>query len=476
MAFSTEKVLDDLRNASDWDTFHRIVNYIHAHSSDYSPHDYDIIMDNIQELQDRKFNPKDCSQIKNILYITNEGYTSREWVPMGHDYSMNLCSTAHDLGIPLHEYLFESYPDMRSFRIEKASPTAYERELAQGVLTTMEERRARKLAVPQPSAEAGISVGINVADLLERQRSEMQELIDAARRDNQEEMSRLRESINRLQSMLEAKDTVSPTPVTVKEIRRVLDSSQFAYFQRKIVSLGIPSTVRRIAKGEYEVVFRAASPEEEQNILGFLTDVEANAPVKVTPRGHIRPAGYEDVIRGLCQDYERQAGMPCGLSRTGALSTLAERLIEYAQSRGTEWDKMFDINSLDLFAKRGQIYTREQADEAFNNAIRQIEGKVASRRMVAEEEAECDPEILLDYMLDYDAINVLETDYLKPLPDALKEKRTEAVNALSRCGYYPNRLDEMRGEGDITYGEYGTSYHDQLTGRIESYLNRYRGA
>lgn len=470
MAFSVDKILTDLRNAPDYAIFHRIVNYVRDNSSAYSPHDFDIIQDNIEELRVKKFRPKECSQIRNIYYLTKEGYRSQEWTPLGQDYSISTCATALDLHIPLDEYLFDLFPEMASYKIETVQPSEYEKSFIKAAFPSMEERRARRLEVrAEEIPETEIPIAINVAELLERQRAELNELIEAARTENYREMERLRESINALRSRLES----APEPVGEKQISRILDTSQFNYFQRNVIALDMPVRMTRVARGEYEVSIVVKSPEQEQKVLGFLADVEEHSAVKVS-RGKIRPPGFEEVLNLLCQNYEKHSGMSCGLSRTGALSTLADRLIEYAANRDTEWDKMFDIYSLDLFSKRGQIYTREQADEAFNTAIRNIEGRMVMSRATEEFAEECNPETMLTYLLDYDAVGGIEVEkMLSYIPERLAELRSEAVKALSKCGYYPNGLDELRTEGDMILGEMGTNYNDQLSALIDKYVRQY---
>ena len=200
-------------------------------------------------------------------------------------------------------------------------------------------------------------------------------------------------------------------------------------------------------------------------------------------RGKIPSSELDSVVDHLCANYEKRTGLPCGLSGKGALKTLAERLIEYANAHGTEWDKMFDIASLNLFPggeseirriREKHIYTSEMADEAFNSIISAIEGRniIQSRRL--EEMEACEPEILQGDILDYDAISVIEHDHLmREIPVTLLNIKGDAIRALQRCGYYPNRLDELRNEANTVFRSYGTDYNTQLDARIESYIDRY---
>ena len=489
MVFSVDKILTDLRNVPDYATFEKVKGYIHDHRSDFSPQDYEILMENVDEIEARKFNSNECSQIKNIYYMAKEGYRSREWIPLGMDQSMSICSDAKDLNIPLKEYLFMLYPDMATFKIETVRPSSYEKELAQGILPTMEQRYAehkeRRVSIRRESQTSPeeVHVGIDITDLMERQRSEMRELIEAARDENHAEMERLRENINALKTRLE-----NASPSTTKRITRVLDTSQYNYFQRNAISIGLPITQRRIARGEYEVSIQVSNPDEEQKTLGFLADVEEHATVKES-MGKIRPAGYEDVLRILCNKFESEMHMSCGLSKTGALSTLAERIIEYAASQGTEWDKLpLTPSEINLFpsgdvdkrlVREKRVYPSEIGHEAFNAYVRQIEGeKTASRfgieRNIEETEGEsCSPEEISSYIVDFDAVTLLKHNNPEIKDPEIDRVFNDAVRGLTGCGYYPNGLQAARDESNMEFQHYGTSYNDQINAVVERYIHRY---
>ena len=67
-AYPVEKVLTDLRNAPDYAAFQRISDYIVRNQSEYAPSDFEILTENAGEIEDKNFNPKECSQIINIYY------------------------------------------------------------------------------------------------------------------------------------------------------------------------------------------------------------------------------------------------------------------------------------------------------------------------------------------------------------------------------------------------------------------------
>jgi len=470
MAYPVEKVLTDLRNAADFADFSKIARYIEDHETDYGSEDYSILTDNVEEIRERHFNPTECSQVRNIYYIMKSGLLSREYSAMGLNRAMSLCSEAHDFNEPLYEYIYDLYPDLLSFKVEVARPTEYQRTLARELLPTM-EKRYRGVAIPEKKATAGeVEVGINLPELFERQKRDLQELIEAAQSENTAEIQRLRDEINRLQSRIESKE---PSPH--KEITRVLDTEQYRYFSANAYKLNLPTTQSRIARGQYQVRITVENQAQENAAQGFMAEAEKHERPLATGE-RIRPPGFDQVLDILCRNYTKASGMSCGLSRTGALSTLAERLIEYAISQGTEWDKMFDINSLDLFAKRGRIYTREQADEGFNNAISGLQGSALAGRMAEATEEACDPDAMRAFLMDYDAASVLESQHLvAPLPEQVGAMRNDAIRELSRCGYYPNRLDVLRDEVDGEFRHMGTSYDEQLSAMVDNLVMRYRG-
>ena len=479
-AYPVEKVFTDLRNAPDYAAFQRISDYISRNESEYAPSDFEILTENAGEIEDKKFNPKECSQITNIYYKSKSGITATEWIPLGLNRSISTCSEAHDLGIPIAEWMYDIYPDLDTFKIEMRVPTSYERELAGGVLTTPEERR-REVRMPEREVaretKPEVEAIINLPELLERQRRDFEELIEAARTDNRREMERLRETINRLQSRIEASQGVQP-----KTISRVLDTSQYAYFTRNAYKLSVPVSQSKIARGEYQVSLYIETPEQEKEALTFLDEVESHERVIVSREA--KAPGYQEVVELLCNNFERHTNFSCGLNRTGSLSTLADRLIEYAASQGTEWDKMFDIASLNLFPsgnidirkvreKRG-IYPAELASEAFNAAITQVQGKQLARRVEEETVESCGLEVMQGYIMEFDAILLIqERGRFPQLPDELVSKRSDAVNALSRCGYYPNNLETLRNEVDSEMRNIGTSYMDQVEAMADSFVRRY---
>ena len=303
----------------------------------------------------------------------------------------------------------------------------------------------------------------------------MQELIQESARENVAQIERLRQEINGLQARIEASQGITEPERKEKTISRVLDSSQYRYFLSNAYKLGLPVRYEQVARGQYQVSITVSNESDEKKALTFIGEAEEHEK-QISHGGKTHMQGYEQILDILCREYTKESGMPCGLSRTGALSTLADRLLEYAASQGVDWQALYDIGSIDLFAKRGQIYSREQADEAFNNVIAQINGKNMARRMEEETEgAECSDESITGYVLDYDSVVIFSKDHPEVKNPKVDEIRRDAIKGLSVCGYYPNRLDEARDIASAEFEHYGTSYEEQLSSQVEKLEDRYGG-
>ena len=76
--------------------------------------------------------------------------------------------------------------------------------------------------------------------------------------------------------------------------------------------------------------------------------------------------------------------------------------------------------------------------------------------------------------MEFDAILLIQERGIFPqLPDELVSKRSDAINALSRCGYYPNNLESLRDEVDSEMRNIGTDYMDQVEAMADSFIRRY---
>ena len=468
----TGKITQDLKNEEDYLRFIRIGEYIDSHKDKFPDDEGAFLADIYDEMMQKKFAHPQCSQIANIELKMKSGILSKEWMALGMSKAQSMCSTAKNMGVPLNEWIYELYDDLLTFKVKIRVPSEYERQLVRELLPSPEQRMERRTGIMKPTVEEGITaVGIDIADLLNRYQNEMKELIDASNSENLSVIDNLRKEVNSLQARIEALRSGTEMPDTLKEISRVLDSSQYQYFLRNAHKLGFPVKYKQIARGQYKVDISVIGEEMERKAQAFIDVAEAHErDISRQRKTHLE--GYEHVLDILCRAYSKESHMPCGLSRTGALSTLADKILEYASSQGIDWQQ-FDIESIDLFAKKKQIYTVEQASEAFNNFISHIEGRLIQP---VEEEHECTADTISAFIADYDAVALIIARNLLRMSVELRDIREDAIRELSICHYYPNNLESARAIARMDIGQHGMTYEDHVTSIMEGLIRRLGGA
>ena len=466
--FNIEKIMQDLKIEDDYLRFLRIGEYIDKHKHEFPDDEGAYLKDVYDEILQKKFMDPQCSQIENIGLKMKSGILSREWTALGINKAQSMCSTAKNMGVSLTDWIYELYPDLLTYTLKIHVISEYERQLAKELFPSPEERRERKIGIMRPVSEEGATVGINLADLLNQYQNEMRELIDASNHENLSVMDNLRKEVNALHARIEALQSgqsVTNAPFTPKEISRVLDSSQYQYFLRNAYKLTMPVRYQQIAKGQYQVSIIVSEEGEERKALSFIGEAEAHER-EILKQKKTHREGYDMVLDILCKTYSKESQIPCGISRTGALSTLADRLLEYASSQGMDWQEI-DIGSIDLFAKRKKIYTIEQASEAFDIFLSHREGKLMEESI--EDENECAVDSIMAYIIAYDAVSIILSRNLS-LNAELKKVRENAIQGLSNCDYYPNRLEQARDIARSEMGQYGTTYEDQLDMDVQKYI------
>lgn len=478
--YDYEQLLNILGNIHTEPAFTHIKEYISRNQSRFSPEQLKTLKDLIT-LKDSYFNPSQCNRIKEIrlYYRTPDGHEFSTAYTDGKAHSM--CKEAKDASMTLPQYIAFLNAENRNFigwtmDASGGSNVGIRRATYEERGYTPTKTLRRNIEESEKEEHPFMEVQVDIADLINRLRADMQELIQEAARENVSQIEKLRQEINALQARIEASRDRTEPASTEKTITRVLDSSQYRYFLSNAYKLGLPVKYEQIARGQYQVSIAVQGEEQENMALTFIGEAEKHER-EISRGGKRHLQGYEQILDILCRVYTRESGMPCGLSRTGALSTLADRLLEYAASQGVDWQALYDIASIDLFAKRGQIYSREQADEAFNNIISQISGSNMARRLEEEVEGgECSDESIMGYILDFDSIAIFKKNYPHIENPELDTMRREAIKGLSVCGYYPNRLDDARLMASSEFDHYGTSYESQLESAVEKLENKYGSA
>lgn len=473
MEHSYDELLNILADIHTEPAFSNVKKYIYSHRSDFSPEQFNELEKMIKS-RDNYFNPKFCNWVKEIRAFFRDGNGHEFSIAYADGKAQGLCNDAKEAGMTLHDYLNRLFARQPNFvawtlnasgsrntmvSVERREISSMPRGIRRGIEQGMEEEMHREEAV-----------NIDVAGLLNNLRADMEELVKESMIKNTSELEKLRDNINRLESRLEKGDK-SPE----KNITRVLDSSQYRYFIANAYKLKLPVVYSQIARGQYQISIRVENESQERNAMNFIDEAEKHETVKSSEIKAHSP-GYKEILDILCKTYEKEARIPCGLSRTGALSTLASNIADYAHENGIDWQEL-DIASIDLFAKPGKIYTSEQGSEAFDTLLASEEGRKVDKSLAEEmeddiENNECTDEDILNAIENYDALTYL-ISHGNHDPE-LRELLKGYINTLKLCNFYPNRLDNARNEADRFLRQYGGDYQGEVGNIIHELEEKYR--
>ena len=473
MEHSYDELLNILANIHTEPAFSNVKKYIYKHRSSFSPEQFREL-EKLIKARDSYFNPKFCNWVKEVRAFFKDENGHEFSIAYSDGKAQGLCNDAKEDDMAFHDYLnylFARQPNFVAWTLnasgsrnpmvsmERRETPPIARGIRRGIEQGMEEEMHREE-----------TVNIDVAGLLNNLRADMEELVRESMIKNTSELEKLRDNINRLESRLE-QGNKSPE----KNITRVLDSSQYRYFIANAYKLKLPVVYSQIARGQYQVSIKVQNESQERNAMNFIDEAEKHETVK-SSEIKVHSPGYREILDILCRTYEREAHMPCGLSRTGALSTLASNIADYAHENGIDWQEL-DIASIDLFAKPGKIYTSEQGSEALDTLLASSEGRKVGKSIAEEmeddiENNECTDEAILNAIENYDAITYLISHGNKN-PE-LREMLKEYINTLKLCNFYPNRLDQARNGADRFLRQYGGDYQGEVDNIIHRLGDEYQ--
>ena len=471
MEHSYDELLKILADIHTEPAFSNIKKYIYSHRSSFSPEQFSEL-EKLIKSRDSYFNPKFCNWVKEVRAFFKDDNGHEFSIAYSDGKAQGLCNDAKEEDMAFHDYLnylFARQPNFVAWTLNASgtnpmvSVERREAPMARGIRRGIEQGMEEEMHREE-------TVNIDVAGLLNNLRADMEELVRESMIKNTSELEKLRDNINRLESRLE-QGNKSPE----KNITRVLDSSQYRYFIANAYKLKLPVVYSQIARGQYQVSIKVQNESQERNAMNFIDEAEKHETVR-SSEIKVHSPGYREILDILCRTYEREAHMPCGLSRTGALSTLATNIADYAHENGIDWEEL-DIASIDLFAKPGKIYTSEQGSEAFDTFLASSEGKKVDRSIAEEmendiENNECTDEEMLNAIENYDAITYLISRGNRN-PE-LRELLKECINVLKPCNFYPNRLDEARNGADRFLRQYGGDYQGEVDHIIHRLGEEYR--
>ena len=493
--YTYDELLNILASIHTQPAFDNLKEYIDSNRSKFSPDEYARLQDMVRS-RERYFNPKNCNSINEIrlYYRDNEGHEFS--TAYSGEKGKALCREANDTGMTLSQYInflgagsnngytFQGWTidasgnhshapqpasEVRIQRMPQEQEEQYYsgRKLRRGIREEERERREETLQ-------------IDLVDIVNRLKSELTELINESRVENKERISQLQNEINRLahsENVIaheEVEETEEEPPEYPKTLSHTLNSQQYLFFMRNAPALHSPIKVTKPSKGNYTLTVEVDNAVMEDRANRLFEEAERRYTGTSTTRKEHHP-DHARVLDDLCKVYVKESGIPCGLSRTGALSSLADRLIDYAKSVGSEWDVLYDLQSINLFAKKGQIYTREQADEAFNNIVSEITGKGIGNHAETSYDANlAREEAIAEFMVNFDAISYIKVHNPEIPKQEYEYDLNRAIHELTEYHIYPNGLDDGRRiANSFLETTNGLSFNDAVKYRIRDIIDAY---
>jgi hypothetical protein len=491
-----EKVMSDIMKENKYLRLKQIETYVNENGDKFSSEQ----SENLKEAIDEKlthFNPQDCSQVENI-YLSYSSMPD-EYRAMGIQAAQSACVQAHDLGYSLPDYLYEIYDTLRDFEVKKRTATEYDREFLRGIgLATPEMRRERRVSMQEAVDPNEVRVEYDIPYLMDNLKNDLIEYFEAQTHNDKGEMDRLQTAITKIQDQVnntvkkveKPQDQVNNTVKKVekpqaREIYHNLDSSQYQYFLKNAHVLHIPFSIEKIERGRYNVTFTINEDEQEKRLSEFFSHVQEHKREPALPKE--RSAEFERVLDILCERWTKLTGEPCGLSRTGAFTGLAHRLVEFARQQPDSFVLKDKLDAMDIFAPtqlqirqnpKMRIYTTEQADEAFSSFLVQNH---AQRFEEEQEEDDCNGEMLADSIFNYDVYSTVIHKLGDKSRELISDREMKTYNndiaLMKKCGNYPNNLEPLRNDNTniaSSYGEY-RPYDTRVREEVESTLLRMQG-
>ena len=425
-----DEVLDDISRADNYDLIEHIRDYVEKNSYDYSPLEYDNLTEAVADKLD-EYDPSNCLRISEITLEFKpvpSAPDTRNTMRFNKDKAISLCERAHQLDGGLPDWIKQLYPQAVTWyiKLEGAPPQVSE-------LTKRLEKIVPSLTKKIQQLEEGIPK-INVEASLEAMKR-YQAL-------EQDVESSLANMDKRLREVERGKVVPVPSiPQPPSEYTVSMTVTELNKF-RQLMSSKFPGRFYGIQseKGSNTISIPYSSDADYDAIKELVE--QAKETVKRIPIPIIRPSGYTDILNILCRTFERETGKSCGLSRNGALSTLASRIGHYVQELGIDWQQL-DIGSISLDAKPGQtVYRAEQADETYNRIVAQTSMKTAGQLEREAEAMLCEDQVIYPTFLD---VYVLyEVQNHRALTQNEKQELTDKLKILHDCGYRDSQFAQYK--------------------------------
>lgn len=481
-----DQALARIKNTWSTRTLMRQADYIRNHTDIYGG-DMDRLLSAIEN-QFAKMNiepyPENCERIEEIeVTYSNEGNAFLITPESRTNNLEKYCTLAHLANKRLLDYIVENTtPEPVDIRIKWNS-----RKLVRNLNEQIEPEAVAYYEPPPERHGKEISPSIDISVVFRQMMAELNErfaeLERAIRENREKDVDALIHRINALEGKKDqyAQQFGSRLNVPENEIKTkefIASSPEYNDLTKAVLNLPpeVSYSVVKLGRGEYRVSFRYQTSDQLAAIDTMLNAIvkasrEREQQKKATATQ--RMSTTSPVIQTLCRIWMAETGNPnCGLSQSGALRSLAERIIDFIESLGPEgtvdiqnYEKY--IEEIDLFANKGQkVYTNEQADEAFNVFVRAVTGDATVRQMRQMETIEeCDPMLIMENLITFDEYTAIESMLQEKglrLPAPRKAKLDDAIVMLRKCGVYPNNMVTARQQassetqklGGMSYEEY----------------------
>jgi len=481
---SAQSAISKIRHTYSTATLDAQSDYIHRHASSYTADEVNQILNEIEK-QRAKLNPEptdyNCARISEIEVIYTPEGNGFLISPQSRTHNLQkYCELARQSGKHLSEYIITELEagqplEYVDIRYKFATPTAAIQGLEE------EENMVQMQGAPteqKPSNEARINLDvIDIFRRLEQRIMELEERIEVGA--SRQEIDALRKQIADLERQRDEfekryHDILSTyeREKTTKTYETTLTAKEYGIFQTKYSEYlpGLrPYTFHKAGEG-YEIRIDYQTKEQEDAITHFLTMVHTEG--RPSARG-VNPMTNTRMVDQLCRAFERQTGKKCGISRGGAITTLAEMISNYMHQISERYAGRheFDMSSIegrlseiDLFARPGQsVYTVEQAQEAFSMFVRGLENRLMEERgptHIHEEFTEqdlCDPSVMYPNFLDV-YVYLQKKEKHTDTPED-KQRYDRALADLQGCGYNPSRYREFLQGTEAFFDDMGQNFY-----------------
>lgn len=487
------KAIHQIRNTFSTAQLDAQSDYLQKNSGHYNQAEMNSMLSAIEQ-QREKLNPEpteyNCARIESIEVVyTPEGNAFLITSKSKTHNLLRYCELAYQSRKRLSEYILDelanSGTEVYDFRYKFKRPTAAIEGLGQQEAEVGFEVGVEPSREPVERKTEEARINVDIADIFNRLQKQIDERFEELERQirggaSGTEINVLRERINDLERERDRfQNQYSELLGKIRREERVrsyqttLTAKEYSVFQNQFTQSlpGLkPYTYHKAGEG-YEVRIDYENPEQEEAIRELIRIVhEQGKPLE----RRVNPLSNSPMVDTFCRVFEAETGKPCGVSRTGALTSLAQMILDYVNKYNQEHPRRHELDiaqlekyiaEIDLFAHKGQsVYTAEQASEAFAAFIRNVETSVEEEGFALKPTEEfipevelCRPEVMYPEFVDVYVF--LEKQAHGTATEQDRKKYNRALENLKPCGYTPDRYREFLDGAIGFFDEQGDDFY-----------------